>query len=331
MTIVQVVKDWNWPDLMRQSPGRRGIWQGVQFSLERLEQTDYALVLNKPAQDTLVRCPPQHVWALMQEPPNEMFGTMHRGDPSYARIYTNDDRLRGDRYIHSQPALAWYVNRDYDELLSCGIPEKDRALSWITSSQTVFKGHRQRMKFLKRIQSQVAFDLYGRGFAPIADKWDGLAPYRYSLAIENFQNPYYWSEKLADCFLAWTMPIYCGCTRIGDYFPPESMVSIDILDPQVGEKIRAVLASRAWERNLDAIAEARSRVLERYQLFPWMAGEIERHEREHIVRVCRPEPILLPANLRVPLTPVDHLRRLWRRVVSRSLREKLARLRQYFE
>ena len=30
------------------------------------------------------------------------------------------------------------------------------------------------------------------------------------------------SEKIADCFLAWTMPIYYGCPRIAEYFPAES-------------------------------------------------------------------------------------------------------------
>jgi len=331
MTVVQVVKDWMWPDLLRQSPGGRGEWQGVQFSLDKLEQADYVLVLNKAPQDTLVRCPPQHVWALMQEPPNEMFATMHRGDPAYARIYTSDPRLSGERYIHSQPALAWHVDRDYDQLARCGVPEKERGLSWVTSSQAVFKGHRRRLAFLERIRDRVPFDLYGRGFTPIADKWDGLVPYRYSLAVENFQNEYYWSEKLADCFLAWTMPLYWGCTRIADYFPPEAMIAIDIHDPQAVEAIRGVLFSGAWERSLEAIGEARRRVLERYQLFPWMAGEVERHEREHHVLPCRPEPVLLPANPRPRLTPSDRLRGLWRRLASQALRQKLARLRQNFE
>jgi hypothetical protein len=46
------------------------------------------------------------------------------------------------------------------------------------------------MKFLRKIQkNNLEFDLYGRGFCSIEDKWDGLAPYRYSLAIENFSGP----------------------------------------------------------------------------------------------------------------------------------------------
>ncbi len=28
-------------------------------------------------------------------------------------------------------------------------------------------------------------------FREIADKWDGLAPYRYSIAIENFRNDWH--------------------------------------------------------------------------------------------------------------------------------------------
>lgn len=122
------------------------------------------------------------------------------------------------------------------------------------------------------------FELYGCGFRYIEDKWDGLAPYRYSLAVENFSNSYYWSEKLADCFLAWTMPIYYGCTQISRYFPRESMVCIDINDPQAIEKIKDTVASDRWHQNIDAIEHARNLVLDFYQLFPFVVREIRRYE-----------------------------------------------------
>ncbi len=35
------------------------------------------------------------------------------------------------------------------------------------------------------MRDQIAFDLYGRGFRHIDDKWEGIAPYRYSIAFEN--------------------------------------------------------------------------------------------------------------------------------------------------
>ncbi|HEX3036792.1 MAG TPA: glycosyltransferase family 10, partial [Thermodesulfobacteriota bacterium] len=147
---------------------------------------------------------------------------MHRGLPSYHRIYTPDvEDLRGKRYIHRQPALPWLVNKDYDYLIDCGVPTKERCLSWITSNLRWLPVHRARMHFLESISEQIEFDLFGKGFVYIEDKWDGLAPYQYSFAIENYRNPYYWSEKIADCLLAWTMPIYYGCTRIIEYFPSE--------------------------------------------------------------------------------------------------------------
>lgn len=331
MTLVRIVKDWDFLNPLRQTPQQRGIWDGIQFTLDPVEVCDYAIVLNRPHEDTTVVCPAHHVWAVMQEPPNEMFGLLHRGDPAYAKIFTTDERLQGGRYRLHQPAIAWEVKRDYDFLGQCLPPPKERSLSWITSNLRVFRGHRDRLRFLAHIQGRVAFDLFGRGFTFIDDKWDGLAPYRYSLAIENHSNNYYWSEKLADCFLAWTMPIYYGCNQIEQYFPPEAMIRIDIHDPDVVEKIRQAVSSDAWRRNQDAIAEARQWVLNRYQLFPFLAGEIQEHEALHLPLDHAPQAIDLPRELRVPLSPIDRLRNLWRSVTSREMRQRIAKVRQRFE
>ena len=282
MTLVRIVKDWDLPDLMRQTPDRSGVWGDIIFTLEPVERCDYLIILNHARQGETVRvnCPPRNVWAIMQEPPNEVLKQMHKGIEQYSRIYTPDVDLKGKRYIHSQTALPWHVNRDYDFLVGCGVPHKGRELSWITSSLTHWKGHRARMGFLRRIRDEIEFDLFGRGFVHTFDKWDGLAPYRYSLAVENFQTPHYWTEKIADCYLSWTMPIYYGSTRITEYFPVESVVCIDINDAVAAiEKIRETIASNCWQKNLDAIAHARRLVLNKYQLFPFVAEEIKKHQR----------------------------------------------------
>ncbi|MBP7461258.1 MAG: glycosyltransferase, partial [Candidatus Delongbacteria bacterium] len=107
------------------------------------------------------------------------------------------------------------------------------------------------------------------GFRFVEDKWAGLSPYRYSLAIENFSGPDYWTEKLADCYLAWTLPIYYGCTNIEEYFPPESFIRINIEKPdEAMDIIRRVLFDDPWPKRIEAIREARRRVLEHHQLFP---------------------------------------------------------------
>lgn len=279
MTLVRIVKNWDYPDLLRQLPNGGGNWGGIQFTLEPVDQCDYLIVLNRPSETFKIHCPPKQVWAIIQEPPCGPFRLLHQGNSTYSRIYTSDTNLWGKRYIHSQPVLPWHVNRSYDFLHHCTIPKKERDLSWITSNIDVLPGHRRRLRFLEKIQGNIEFDLYGRGFRYIEDKWDGLAPYRYSLAVENFSNSYYWSEKLADCFLAWTMPIYYGCTQISKYFPKESMVCIDIDDPQGIDKIKDTIASNRWSQNIDAIEHARQLVLESYQLFPFVVQEIRRYEK----------------------------------------------------
>jgi hypothetical protein len=319
MTLVRIIKNWRWPDLMRQTPGRKGLWGGIQFTLDPIQRCDYAVVLNRVPEDTTVECPPENVWAIMQEPPNEHFKPVHRGAVSYKRVYTSDVDLRGRRYVHSHPALPWHVNRDYDYLTNCSVPTKQRSLSWITSNIAVFEGHRARLRFLESIRGQVPFDLFGRGFAEIQDKWDGLAPYHYSLVVENFENAYYWSEKIADCFLAWTMPIYHGCSDISRYFPAEGLVRIDIEDPVTVDRIRDVVSSDSWCRNLDAIAHARELVLDRYQLFPFVAGQIRQYEESRPSQIATPRVILVSDQPRWP----DPLHVRTRHLLARCVRKPI--------
>jgi Glycosyltransferase family 10 (fucosyltransferase) C-term len=330
--LVRILKDFADLDLFRQTPGRVGVWEEIRFTEVPVESSDYVLVLNKPGGDVTVRCPPEHIWAVMQEPPNEVFGWMHQGDQSYTRVYTTDERLpENARYIHSQPALAWHVEKDYDFLIRTGIPEKSRPLSWVTSNKSIFRGHRTRMRFLQGLQNRVEFDLFGTGFRHIKDKWEGLAPYRYSLAIENFSNAFYWSEKIADCFLAWSMPIYYGCTRIIEYFPAEAMLIIDIHDPRCVDRVREAIQDKTWERNLEAIAYARQLVLDKYQLFPFIAQEIRAHEAESTNHLHQMKDTFIPCDPRVPLGYKARLQRLWRRITPANLRRTIGRVRQLFE
>jgi hypothetical protein len=309
MTLVRVIQDYEWAPLMRQTPSSKGNWDGVQFTVAPVDQCDYTIILNRVAEATKVMCPLEHIWAIMQEPPTEFLRSMHRGAPYHHRIYTQDEDLVGPRYIHSQPALPWQVNKSYDELQNATVPAKLLQLSCITSDTAVLEGHRARLRFIKTLSGRIDFHLFGRGIHPIADKWDALAPYRYSLVMENFQNPYYWSEKLSDCFLAWTMPIYIGCTRIHAQFPAESVVCIERDDPDAVEKIRHVISSELWYRNLDAIAHARKLVLERYQLFPFVVNEIRQHEGSASCREHRPTHARLtsyPGSLESSLNSIAH-------------------------
>jgi len=131
---------------------------------------------------------------------------------------------------------------------------------------------------MRAIQSErsLDIDLYGRAFQFIEDKWDGLAPYRYAIAAENTVWSDYWTEKIADCFLSWTIPFYHGCGNLEKYFPADSFIRINIEKPDEAIGIiKHYLREDDWDRRLPALEEARRRVLYDYQIFPVLAKLIK--------------------------------------------------------
>jgi hypothetical protein len=275
--LVRIIKDWDYPDIFQQTPGHSGEWDGIRFTTEPVERCDYVIVCNRVPQDTVVHCPPEHIWAIIQEPPEPEYRWLQQGFGPMYKVYTQDTALQGEEYVYSHPALPWHVLQSYDWLKNCPPPEKPEKLSWITSNRTRRPGHQMRMDFLDRLRAEVDFDLWGRGFRPLENKWDGLARYRFTLAIENHSGPYYWTEKLADALLAWSLPIYFGCTNITEYLPAEATIPINITRPaEAIAIIREAIESDLWRR--DAIAQARELILDRYQFFPYMTTLVTQWE-----------------------------------------------------
>ena len=67
--LVRIAKDWDWPDLLRQTPGGKGIWGDVRFTTDDIEECDVLVMLNNRMKHSVhAKCPKGRVWALMQEP-----------------------------------------------------------------------------------------------------------------------------------------------------------------------------------------------------------------------------------------------------------------------
>jgi hypothetical protein len=282
VTLVRIVKDWDWPDLMRQTPGQKGVWNGIQFTLDNVAECDYLVMLNNRMKiATHVTCPPENIWALMQEPYEKGFSDwMVEKHDFFSKVLTHHIPANDQKYMVSHPAIPWHVNRSFDQLTSCQIPKKTKNLSWIVGDAMDLPGHIKRWSFLEFIKKKgLPIDVFGKKIRYIEDKWDALAPYKYSLAIENNSGPDCWTEKLADCFLTWTIPFYYGCKNPEDYFPDESFVRIDINQPQESlEKINAFIAEDQWEKYVPALEEARKLVLHKYQIFPHLSNLISSHD-----------------------------------------------------
>lgn len=108
---------------------------------------------------------------------------------------------------------------------------KSRMVSLIASSKTGLEGYTLRHTLVAWIKENgIDADIMGRGYAPFEHKSDGLAPYRYSVIIENVREPSYFTEKLVDCLLCETVPIYWGAQDITDFFDPRGMLICQSLD-----------------------------------------------------------------------------------------------------
>ncbi len=309
MTLVRIVKNWDRPDLMRQTPGGKGMWDEIQFTTAPVENCNFLIMLNNVMKiDTHAVCPKENIWAIMQEPYikglNDWMVEKHE---LFSKVFTHYTPVNDKKYIPSQPAVPWHVDKTFDELISAEIPSKSKKLSSIIGEPMYLPGHVKRRKFLDYIQgdTHLKLDLYGRGINFIEDKWDGLAPYQYSLAIENTNCPDYWTEKIADCFLSWTVPIYYGCMNLENYFPEESFLRIDIEQPEESlRKIKRIVNDNNWERFIPALEEARNLVLYRYQIFPYLSEMIHSQSGLKNEKIS----VTIPAYKRSLKARINHVR-----------------------
>lgn len=266
------------------TPKGSGIWNNVAFVRNTSFPPDWHIVFNSASIFGLpvdIEASPNRLIFAIGEPPTKAHRGLHQGQGQNTIVLTSDAELAARqnadrRFVLSPPITrSWSVRKTYDQLKASEVVDKPRRLSWVTSNIALLKGHRYRLAFLERLREEVDFDLFGRGYQLIGDKWDALAPYRYSMAFENTRAGYYFTEKLMDCFVAETMPIYFGSPAITTFFPPESMVLIDPGDEKVFDKIRQVIDSDLWKERRSAIQEAKRLVLEKYNTFSYLANFIE--------------------------------------------------------
>lgn len=265
--IIKITTSYNHP-LARQTPGGRLAWKDATFVINDDVSECQAWVVHEGlAKAETTRCPADRVILLTCEPP-EIKSYEPRWLGCFASVVSCHEEMRHAALSLGQAALPWMVGRSYDQLAAADFPAKTDDISVICSEKAMIGGHRRRRRFVERLRELSPMPRYGRGFRDLPDKWDGLAPFRYSVAVENSRHDHYWTEKIADCFLAGTVPIYWGAPNIRDYFPAESMIVIDSLDPaEVARIIRAEATPEGYQRRLPALREAKRRVLEEYNLF----------------------------------------------------------------
>lgn len=99
---------------------------------------------------------------------------------------------------------------------------KNKLVSMIASNKRMCNEHKFRQQIIKKYQSKC--DHFGRGYRELKDKKDGLSDYCFSIVMENATYSNMFTEKITDCFVTGTIPIYYGMNNIGDFFDKDGII-----------------------------------------------------------------------------------------------------------
>lgn len=124
----------------------------------------------------------------------------------------------GKKYFYSEAPLNSWIKEPK-------IPSKTKLCSIIASNKNATYGHKLRHLIINYFGKKI--DLYGEGYKYIKNKEEGLNDYCFSFAIENCIAPGYTTEKILDCFLTGTVPIYYGNPSIGKTFDVRGIIFLD--------------------------------------------------------------------------------------------------------
>jgi hypothetical protein len=143
-------------------------------------------------------------------------------------IFTHDDQLLSisSKYRYAPHCCTWVKPKDQK------IHDKSLILSIIASEKRGTSGHILRHEVIQELNnSNIDIDCFGLSVGRYIDeKVDSLAPYRFSIIIENSMGDVYYTEKLKDSFLTGTIPIYWGARNIGKFYNSNGILSFSNID-----------------------------------------------------------------------------------------------------
>ena len=172
----------------------------------------------------------------------------------------------------------------YRELEELRWRPRQKKICTITSNKRLCEGHFHRLRFIKAFCSKYPgiLDVYGvgmvneglgsdyKGVSTFGDaqKLEWLSQYEYCLSIENGQLNGYFTEKLTDALMAYTMPIYWGAPDAPTYFAAESFYDLDITSPDASERLLEIISSAPTAQAISHINDSRTKILTKYNWWP---------------------------------------------------------------
>ena len=181
--------------------------------------------------------------------------------------------FRVDQGLSHVPILENYL--ELQDLEKIAYPKKTKLLSCVVSTKRISPGHSWRIDLAEALKHYFGdeMDLWGFGWRPLHDKRDAIDQYKYTLAIENDLSEHYWTEKLSDAILGYSIPIYAGASKVQSYFEgeiPQIKYASDMDDAL--NSVKNILNK---EYKLESLLENRNQILSEHNLYNPLARVIK--------------------------------------------------------
>ena len=145
----------------------------------------------------------------------------------FKEVWTHDNKIlelcRNAKFVPCGETFIDYPDHK--------IHEKSKLCSYIASDKNYTEGHQFRQSVRKHLLlNHESIDQFGRGYKTLQNKIDGLRDYAYSIAVENCCVDSYFGEKIIDCFVTGTIPIYRGTRKVSDFFDCNGIIFFDTIE-----------------------------------------------------------------------------------------------------
>jgi hypothetical protein len=175
----------------------------------------------------------------------------------FDKIFTHSKKILQHSNAHLVPVGGCHLDENEIALYN----NKTKLISMMYSDKKYTPGHILRHK-IAASECANYVDIMGSGKSGHhVKKIESCKDYKFSVVVENCKEDFYFTEKIIDCFLSGTIPIYWGCPSIGNFFNTKGFYQFDSLD----ELFDIVSASQAlhnfYENNKHIIEENYNKAL----------------------------------------------------------------------
>lgn len=232
-----------------------------EFVFTHEDNFDYLVIINWPAKE--ISFPRNKTLGVIMEPswsPLVANSKYYLNQRCEYVLYHKKDGLDINNLIYypgtlpyhmdSKDSLEYFINTDFKKTKLCSIVVTNHG-SYSPSPLCLYP---KRVSIVKEIlKSDLDIDIFGNSWVKsefnnderikgeIANKKDGLVDYKFSIAIENCVEDGYFTEKLTDCILTDTTPIYYGCPNIESYI--DNIYTFDLLENPL-DQIRNIIQNK---------------------------------------------------------------------------------------